>query len=70
MKNIVLIGSGNVATHLGLSLFNKGYNIKQVWSRRLKNAKILAQKLNCKSTTTLNKLLAADLYIIAVKDDI
>ena len=34
MKNIVLVGSGNVATHLGLSLVNKGYKIKQVWSRK------------------------------------
>ena len=70
MKNIILIGSGNVATHIGLALVNNGYNIRQVWSRKLKNAKILAQKLNCKSTTSLNNLLNADLYIISIKDDI
>ena len=69
MKNIVLIGSGNVATHLGLSLVNKGYNIKQVWSRQLKNANILAKKLNSNSTNSLNNLKNADLYIVAIKDD-
>jgi len=70
MKNIVLIGSGNVATHLGLSLYRKGYKIKQVWSRKLKNSKILAKKLNSTSTDSLHNLKNADLYIVAVKDDI
>ena len=69
MKNIVLVGSGNVATHLGLSLVNKGYTIKQVWSKQLKNADILAKKLNSTSTDELKNLKNADLYIVAVKDD-
>jgi predicted short-subunit dehydrogenase-like oxidoreductase (DUF2520 family) len=69
MKNIVLIGSGNVATHLGLSLVNRGYKIKQVWSKQLKNADILAKKLNSTSIDNLNKLKNADLYVVAVKDD-
>ena len=69
MKNIVLIGSGNVATHLGLSLLNQGYKIKQVWSKQLKNANILAKKLNSSSTNCLNSLKDADLYILAIKDD-
>ena len=69
MKNIVLIGSGNVATHLGLSLVHQGYTIKQVWSKQLINAKILAKKLNSTPTNTLNNIKNADLYIVAVKDD-
>ena len=69
MKNIVLIGSGNVATHLGLSLIHQGYKIKQVWSSQLRNADILAKKLNSTPTDTLNNLKDADLYIVAVKDD-
>jgi predicted short-subunit dehydrogenase-like oxidoreductase (DUF2520 family) len=69
MKNIVLVGSGNVATHLGLSLVNKGYAIKQIWSKKLKNANILAKKLNSTSTDTLNNIKNADLYIVAVRDD-
>lgn len=69
MKNIILIGSGNVATHLGLSLFNQGYNIKQIWSKELKNAKLLAKKLNSTATNNLNNIEEADLYIVSVKDN-
>ena len=69
MKNIVLVGSGNVATNLGLSLKNNGYVITQVWSKKLKHANILAKKLNSTSTNNLNELKDADLYVVAVKDD-
>jgi len=69
MKNIVLIGSGNMATNLGLELVNHGYIINQVWSKNLNNAEILAKKLNSKSTDRLSCISKADLYIVAVKDD-
>ena len=69
MKNIVLIGSGNVATHLGIALKNEGYNILQVWSKQIENAKLLADKLDCKFTNSLDDLEKADLYITSVKDD-
>ena len=52
MKNIILIGSGNVATHLGIALQNCNYKIVQVYSRSNKNAKKLAQK-NVKLLSTL-----------------
>lgn len=70
MKNIVLVGSGNVATHLGISLIQQGYKIKQVWSNQLKNAEILAKKLDSTATNKITSLKYADLYIISVKDDI
>ena len=69
MKNIILIGSGNVATHLGIALKNEGYNILQVWSMQVDNAKFLADKLDCKFTNSLDDLVKADLYIASVKDD-
>ena len=69
MKNITLIGSGNVATHLGLSLVKKGFKIIQVWSRTRKNAEILAKKLDSNATESINNLENTDLYILAVKDD-
>ena len=69
MKNITLIGSGNVATHLGLSLIKKGFKIKQVWSRTRDNAEILAKKLDSSATDSINNLENTDLYILAVKDD-
>ena len=35
---VVLIGSGSVATHLGLALQAKGCTISQVYSRNVLNA--------------------------------
>lgn len=70
MKQIVLIGAGNVAWHLGQSLKQEGYLISQVFSRTKSKAEKLAKKLNCSSTTHLGRIYSkADLYIIAVHDD-
>jgi len=68
---IVLIGSGNVASHLGKAISSlKGYPIAQVYSRTKLNAKKLADKLNCTSTDKISDLIPnADLYLIAVNDD-
>ena len=45
MKSISLIGSGNVATHLGLALKKNDYQINQVYSRTLVNAENLASNV-------------------------
>ena len=67
---IVLLGSGNLATHLGLALKNKGYDIIQVYSRDLKHARLLAGKIKAEAINNLMLLdQNAGLYIIAVKDD-
>lgn len=69
-KKIILIGSGNVATQLGTTLFRKGYNILQVYSRSDKSARTLAKKINAQPITDLKKLIpGASIYIISVKDD-
>ena len=70
MKNIILVGSGNVATHLGIALKNGNYNIIQVYSKSMKNAKILAKKLDTHFTDDLTKLKSADLIIVCVNDDV
>ncbi|MFC3560043.1 NAD(P)-binding domain-containing protein [Pedobacter jamesrossensis] len=44
--NIVLLGSGNVATHLAIALKAIGENIVQVFSPNFDNAKQLADKVN------------------------
>ena len=69
MKNIILIGSGNVATHLGIALKNSNYTIVQVYSKSIKNAKLLAKKLDTHFTNDLTKLKSADLIIISINDD-
>ncbi|UKT64633.1 Rossmann-like and DUF2520 domain-containing protein [Pedobacter mucosus] len=67
---IVILGSGNVATHLAKSLYEKGDEIVQVFSPNLENAKLLADKIGSRFTNHLNQVNHdADLYIIAVKDD-
>ena len=69
MKNIILVGSGNVATHLGIALQNCNYKIIQVYSRSIENAKKLAQKLNTNFTNDLIQLKTTDLIIVSVNDD-
>ncbi len=67
---VVLIGSGNVATHLGKALKSAGHTILQVWSRNIQNAHELAELLNAKAISSLALLSdAADIYIISVSDD-
>ena len=67
---IVIIGSGNLATHLSLALKTAGEEIIQVFSRTDAHAKELAEKLGCSYTTNLDEIdLNADVYILSVKDD-
>lgn len=69
LKNIVLIGAGNVATQLGLALRKAGINILQVYSRTPESAEKLASLLQASFTTNLELLKQdAHLYIVAVAD--
>lgn len=67
---ISIIGSGNLATQLGLALHKEGYLISQVYSRNKKNASLLSKKIKAEAITDLKKLSKdSSIYIIAVKDD-
>ncbi|GGE67084.1 putative short-subunit dehydrogenase-like oxidoreductase (DUF2520 family) [Pedobacter psychrotolerans] len=67
---IVLLGSGNVATHLAQALKSKGEEIVQIYSQNLNHAQLLADRIPCESIDNLKAIKTdADLYIIAVKDD-
>ncbi len=67
---IVFLGAGNLAFHLSLALQNAGHDIVQVYSRTLKSANELANKLNSKATNNVSQITEnTDLYIIAVSDD-
>lgn len=69
IEKVVIIGAGNLATQLGLALHEKKIQVKQVYSRTIRSAKELAEKLNASYTTDLSKLETdTDLYVIAVKD--
>ena len=68
-EKIVLVGAGNVATHLGTALRDAGYRVLQVFSRTEESASALAGKLNCPYTTDINQVVPdAELYVVSVKD--
>ncbi|MEM6317408.1 MAG: DUF2520 domain-containing protein [Bacteroidota bacterium] len=67
---ITLIGAGNVGYHLGRRLHKKGWTIRQVFSRKLANAELLATKVGAHAIDDLMALDAqSDWYIISVSDD-
>ena len=67
---VSFIGSGNVATHLALALFNRGHVIDQIWSRDIEHAKLLANRVEAHPIDDLGQLYGnANIYIIAVSDD-
>ncbi|SEK35310.1 Rossmann-like and DUF2520 domain-containing protein [Parapedobacter koreensis] len=69
--DIVLLGSGNVATHLGRALVDAGYRIMQVYSPTQAHAAALAGTVNAQAIDDVTGIATnADLYIIAVKDDV
>ncbi|MDY5229491.1 MAG: DUF2520 domain-containing protein [Sodaliphilus sp.] len=67
---VVIIGSGNLATHLSLALKGAGVEVAQVYDRTLAHALTLADRLDCEAICTVSDMVVdADAYIIAVKDD-
>ncbi|WGD34919.1 DUF2520 domain-containing protein [Olleya sp. YS] len=69
MIKIVLLGAGNVATHL-YKAFKSPSNIEVVqWYNRNKKT-IEAYKNEVNVTDNINQLVDADVYIIAVNDDV
>ena len=67
---ITLIGSGNVATHLGAAFKNAGHQIVQVHSREPQHAALLAYHIKAEPISSLDDINSeTDLFIVAVKDD-
>lgn len=69
-KSIVVIGSGNVASHLAKGFENAGCRILQVFSPNPEHAARLASQLDdCRSISDVADIdRSADLYLIAVCD--
>ena len=68
--NVVLIGSGNVATVLGKLIKKSGHTIIEIVSRNEARAKNLAATVNANYHTDLKQInTTAGIYIIAVADD-
>ncbi len=67
--NVVIIGSGNVATVLCAIIQRAGHKIVQVVSRHIENANELGAKYNAQSGALSDKEFAdADIYIVALTD--
>ncbi len=67
---IVLFGTGNLATRLGIALNTTDAEIVQVFGRTEANTAQLADILNCPYTISLEEInLDADIYILAITDD-
>lgn len=68
--NIILLGSGRVATQFGHALQKVGEQILQVYSPTAAHASALAEKLHAEGISDLDQLRTdADIYFISIKDD-
>ena len=71
MSKIVMIGAGNLATHLAVNLQKAHHEILQVYSRTMTSASELADRLHCSSTNELEQVVTnAEIFIFSVKDDV
>jgi len=69
-EKIIIIGAGNVASHLAKRLQKKEHEILQIVSRSEKSGKDLSILLSVPFTTDLNKINQnADVYLLCVPDD-
>lgn len=69
---IAIIGAGNVATHLAKAFHSKGVNIDCIVSKRIKNARLLANQVDAQAFSNMKKYKDwgdNDFVIVAVKDD-
>ena len=67
---VVLIGTGNVATVLSKLLVTKGHTILEVVGRELEKALLIATPIGAKAIAAISLIShKADIYIIAVNDD-
>ncbi|MCM1504933.1 MAG: DUF2520 domain-containing protein [Muribaculum sp.] len=66
---VVILGAGNVATHIAHALADKT-DILQVYNHRIAGAETLASRIGAEAIDSISDLdKSADLYIISVKDD-
>jgi len=69
IHRLVIIGSGNVATHMAMAFKEAGLDICGIYSRTFENAKVLAEKLGVNVSKSLAEIPDdADAYLLAVSD--
>ena len=70
IQNISIVGSGNVAYHLGIALKNSGLNINSIYARNEQQGIRLAEILDSQFTKELHILSYADLVLLCIPDDV
>lgn len=70
IQNISIVGSGNVAYHLGLALKNSGVKINFVYARNIEDGTRLAEMLDSHFTNEFHLLSNTDLVLLCVPDDV
>jgi predicted short-subunit dehydrogenase-like oxidoreductase (DUF2520 family) len=70
INSIIIIGSGNVATAMGIAFAQLGLHIQGVYSPTNEHVAKLASRLHTNCYKAINELPKdADLYLLAVKDE-
>lgn len=67
---VTILGAGNVATQLALGLKKAGHDIAQIYNRSSDAGKQLAHTVGASFTSDTGSLRDADIYLVAVKDDV
>jgi len=68
IREIIMIGTGNVARHLGEAFFQKGIKIKQVYGRNPDKAIKLAKLWNSIPVYDIRQLLSSEIYFFCLSD--
>lgn len=67
---IIILGSGNVATHFAKAFRQAGHEILQVWSRHYEHAQTLASAVEAQAVDSTDLLSQeANICIVAISDD-
>jgi YrbI family 3-deoxy-D-manno-octulosonate 8-phosphate phosphatase len=67
-EKIAILGAGNVATFMALSLHQAGYTVDIVCSRTSSHARDLAEKVNAAWTTDISEIPDSGIWIFALTD--
>lgn len=67
---VSIIGAGNVATNLALALKKAGHEIVQIYNRSNDAGEELARTVGAGFTASADELEEAEVYLVAVKDDV
>lgn len=69
-NSILFIGSGNVASHYAKAFRAAGCTIRQVWSRDIGHAHLLADEVGAEAIDSLQSIdKQVDICVVAVSDD-